>query len=240
MEMFTFARTIGDLVRRPIQIQDPYDICQRWKIPADDPNVQHIRRLLAETWQRWTHEQRWQLLFAAESLAEAERAKQVWRRPSTRAEVLRISTSACNAARVAHELGKAYPPPWLEDPIADFMVRTKDLIHFALHKSHDATPTVAMMVASRAVKNVRKHTPKNSGRVSWELIGQLAWLAAGSLDGEPMSEAMVRKYAEMRKPKVRLGNISSLWNRAWPSLLAVSRMVNTHVQSVHSASQEQN
>ena len=82
------------------------------------------------------------------------------------------------------------PPPWEVPEIAELMVRLLDFVGYAAVSTAELDPAVHNRIAARALSDMRRGTPKSRARLAgWELLSNLAWLAGGLEDEDPLYES---------------------------------------------------
>jgi hypothetical protein len=209
----------------PSSPPDPTDIFGRWFIGENDAQAREIERRLSRTWRDWTLEQRLLLLWTAEAIARAQRAKASWNPKAERGplrDALPVLKLALDAARLAEKITTAFPPPWAgaRAPIGSFVAGLAEFIEATIDTTTTAQPGYRVAMAGHAVQMLRKQTPKYSGRVSWDLLADLAWLAGGG-NGERLNESTIRRYGDYRSGR---NAVAAHWTRHWALMIRVLRL----------------
>lgn len=247
--------SIGALISgHPFRVYDPYNILERWNLPADDLDAKTIGDELARAWANWSQDQRWALLYAVEALAQshyvAERA-----RSEPNDEPDELTRMGCDAVRLGSRIHARFTAPYDDAVIGNTMGALLDFIREAVNRSTLGSPAVARYQAEYALWMMRRTTPSTiaGGRVSWELVGKLAWLAGRRLTGgrniqpEPEGESTIRKLVgptQGRKFRGKLkqkpnSRIAKQWNAVWSDMCAIARAVDRHRAWLQSAANEQ-
>jgi hypothetical protein len=102
-----FARAIKSLRLHP-----EFEYLEKWGVEWRDPQFKEIAKRLYRVWPRLSAEDRELYLRTAESIVQAEKAKNAWNPKAQRDRYARLSKNAVAAAALANELGAMFPSPW--------------------------------------------------------------------------------------------------------------------------------
>ena len=215
--------TLGELARLgtgPKKTEQSLDMFVRWSIPRTDLDAREVKVRLERTWHGWTAARKGLFLLAAESIVTAERAKFAWNPNSTQHR--QLSKAAIAAAQLAQEIAIFFPPPWegSRKPIGDLVTQLAAFITGTLRATISSDKRVSALVAREIIQGLKRETPRATGRIHWELIRDLAWLASGKRVA--CSERTIRRYLE--EPRLSKSPRHTYWERYWNSIRSVSRL----------------
>jgi hypothetical protein len=166
-----------------------------WGVRPDDPDADAVRRRLARI--QLSFEDQFWLLQTAEHIAKAEKAKAVWNPKAQTGQYISLGKIATAAARLIKGISEVFPPPWTDERARmDSLVAELDaLIEGTLAATMIINKETAVSLASLMVKSMRQRRCSPKGRVHWELLQDLIWLASAKPGGR-ISERSVRRYLE--------------------------------------------
>jgi hypothetical protein len=180
-----------------------------WGVRPDDPLARAVKSQLARM--RLSVEDQLWLLETAERIAEAERAKAAWNPKAQIASYMTLCKVSTAAARLSREISELFPPPWTDERahVGDLVAELAGFIEGIFTATMIVVNGVAGAVANMTVRAM-KHQRSLGGRVHWELLGDLCWLASGRTNRR-ISERSVRRYLDdQRRPR---SPVAAYWKR---------------------------
>jgi hypothetical protein len=214
----------------PIPTHDPYNIFDRWSLARSDPDAKEYAAELSNTWATWSDDQRSALLWAVDLVAREQQAKRDWQ-DSAKVQALAETGIACDAVRLGAKICATYPAPFSQREVAEMAVRLAEFVRHSARTLVQVQPNFARYLAARALQRMRLQTPKHVNPVSWEMVGKLAWLAAGKVTSDPPNESTIRRLAEVSEVKP-VGAIADQWNAVWDDLQFFLTTVDRHLHEV--------
>jgi hypothetical protein len=193
------------------------DLFSRWAFQRDDPDARVVSRRLEKVWAHWKPDEREILLLTAESVARAEEAKLAWNPKLSRRQYLRLSRTSSDAARLANRISVLFPPPWegSRGPIGDLVRGLRDYAERVLRATIASDNDIAFWTAHYSIRELRRRTRRASGKVSWELLADLVWLASGKEIQRP-NEITIRRYLSRRRGSPTTKSPAAPhWRRNW-------------------------
>lgn len=121
----TNGRADGFLARAldALRLHPEFEHLSKWGVEWIDPHFKDIAKRLYRIWPPLSAADRELYFRTAESIAEAEKAKNAWNPKAARDRYTRLSKSAVAAAKLANEIGAMFPSPWTDEraPIGDLI-----------------------------------------------------------------------------------------------------------------------
>jgi hypothetical protein len=212
----TSQESVVDLLmrfRKEGNLHPEFRYIRKWGIEWDDPHFQAIAKRLDRIWPRLSADDRDLYLRTAESIAEAEKAKNAWNPKAVRGRYARLSKNAVAAAKLANEIGAMFPPPWTGEraPIGDLMQGLAAFVSGSLDATYPADTTIAVYTARAFIRMTKRRLSRKAGGMHWELIRDLAWLASQK-KVEP-NERTVRRYLD--EGRMVKNPAEECWKRNW-------------------------
>jgi hypothetical protein len=193
---------------------------KRWGVQSDDPSVIAVRKQLARI-QLSIEDQFW-MFETAERIAAAEKAKAAWNPKAKAAQNLRLCKVVTAAARLIQEISAVFPPPWTEQRarLGLLVAEMAAFLEGTLAATMVVNKNAAVSLASATVRTMKQQrSPK--GRVYWELLQDLVWLASGKTAGR-ISERSVRRYLEDQR--MAESSARAYWRRHFELIQAAVRL----------------
>ena len=180
-----------------------------WGVRPDDPEARAVKSQLARM--RLSVEDQLWMLETAERIAEAERAKAAWNPKAQIAAYMTLCKVGTAAARLSREISELFPPPWTGERarVGLLLAELAAFIEGILTTTMIVKNSVAGAVASSTVRTMKQRRSPG-GRIHWELLGDLCWLASGRTSRR-ISERSVRRYLDdQRRPR---SPVAAYWKR---------------------------
>ncbi len=180
---------------------------------ADDPRTFDILTRLHRIWPRLSAGDRELYLRTADRIAEAEIAKITWNPKAGAKRYVKLAKSALSAARLVRELSLIFPPPWAEEEavIGDLVFELASFISGTVAATLPWDRDRAVDSATDLLRTAKKRIVRKAGRMHWELIRDLVWLASRKKIAP--DERTVRRYlAEQKRAKTPA---NACWKGNW-------------------------
>lgn len=183
-----------------------------WGIDSEDLDARAIGARVKRAWSKWEPFNRAALLRAADAVAAAERAKANWVPKKHRPRHRKLARCSVKAAELVVELAEMFPAPWTgtSREVGVLVTQLMALVDTALRATTVLDRDRAVWEAASHVRRLRKLP---DGRVPWELLRDLAWLASGK-DFE-FSERTLRRYLNHKALEPPAGRV---WESNFPKL----------------------
>lgn len=189
---------------------------REWHIDPGDPRTNAVLNRLEKIWPSLAKQDRIALLETGESIAEAEKAKRVWKLRATRQEYVNVAKCIIAAAQLEKQIRALFPPPWdgVRACIAELSRELAAFIEGSLLAVVPNEKDLRLSTARTRVRSTKQRLSKKTGRFRWELVGEIAWLASrGEVDPD---ERTVRRYLEEQQTHTTPGGTH--FRRNWSLL----------------------
>ena len=178
---------------------------------------------LEKRWKGWSPEQRELLLEAAEAISVAERVRARCKPTQNRKEHRDLSRAAVAACRLALQISKQCPPPWSEgSEVGRLITGLLEYADGALEATLRDSPEDALCMARHRLDRLWAETPKHTGRVSWPLLVELAWLASPRKVRKRDVSTIRKRYASSRSDVRSVA--ADIWESNWNTIHLASRL----------------
>jgi hypothetical protein len=196
-------------------------------VDADDAHAKHVIAKVNRTWATWSGDLRWQLLATINRIVQAENAKDYWktRDPDTTQRYHDLARSAVSAAELAKQIATWFPPLWDENTRALLM----PLVEWAvggLKETSSVDRDFAIKLAADSIAQLREALEAAGKRMPFDLIAQLATLAAGR--APDLHESTIRRYG--RDVSLTLPT-ANYWRQHFDVMIEIGRLVPGAEQS---------
>lgn len=211
---------LSEFLRTPSEEQAGF-VFRCWGVAKGDLDAKPVLHRLDLTWQRWTAHQRVLLWEAVNAIVSAEQAKVDWQPKSLKPAYQKAAQIARDAARLAHDLRETLArEPNVIPALQALVSALEELARSGLWATANLQHDMAIMRAGAAVITLRRLTPRNSGRVSWELLRELVWLA--SRKRHLVDEKTIRRYLSSKAASPT--PVVEFWRRNFPIMRSVARV----------------
>jgi hypothetical protein len=205
-------------------------------LDGHDPTGKAILEKAKKVLSSLSENQRVAFVFAAQTIFESERAKEAWNPKVEQARYHKLAKVAVAAARLASEISELVSLqdwvsltrefPTLEDrlkTLAPIGGLVSDLVAFAEGSLYASEPTSTepLSRAHSSTEYAHRVLSAETGRMHWELLRDLVWLALERPKGR-LSERTVRRYLD--KPVSPPNPARRIWVRGWPALRNAAKL----------------
>jgi hypothetical protein len=179
--------------------QNPeFEFLHNWGVPIrtwpDDVRTSDIIERLYKVWPRLSADNRRLYLQAAESIAEAEKAKGGWNPKAKRRQYACLAKTTVAAAKLVGELSRMFPPPWVGDEtkLGELVFGLASFVSGSVAATFPWGRDEAVHTASALLRTAKKRVARKTGGMRWELVRDLVWLASSKRI--TLDERTVRRY----------------------------------------------
>lgn len=177
-----------------------------WGVPREHPDVDAIRIRLGRVWRRLPDPDRFELLRAAEAIAEVEAAKAAWNPKADEGRRRELRGLAQSAVKLVREIHLFLPPRVGEDrrdypgiPAAptgsvrdQLLANLASLAEGTLLATKPFEKVTSAYMAAWNLRRAKRRLVARTGNAHFELLADLAWLASGMR--YKISERSLRRY----------------------------------------------
>jgi hypothetical protein len=167
---------------------------EAWGVKPDDLHAKDVKKRLAKTQLSLADQT---LLFStAERIAEAEKVKVAWNLKVIGPRYSNLSRIVIAAARLSKEIREVFPPPWTDNRtrMGTLIAELAALIEGTFTATTIVDRDYTVLAASAMVRSMRR-VRSSKGRICWDLLRELSWLASGKSAGR-ISDRSLRRYLD--------------------------------------------